>query len=114
MPKKRLGAEQINGAYDAAWQHLWPNRLSLTADQVPVLKKKSAAGHSGIRLQREARRRATERDCIARGLRAQPRFRRPSLLAAFYRKALALRASPKRARDTPIRVRRYLGNVGVL
>jgi hypothetical protein len=29
-------------AYDAAWQDLWTKRLTLSADQVPVLKKNLA------------------------------------------------------------------------
>jgi hypothetical protein len=34
--------DALTAAYDAAWQHLRTNRLSLTADQVPVLKKNLA------------------------------------------------------------------------
>jgi hypothetical protein len=34
--------DALTAAYDAAWQHLSTNRLSLTADQVPVLKKNLA------------------------------------------------------------------------
>jgi hypothetical protein len=29
----------LTAAYDAAWQDLWTKRLTLNADQVPVLKK---------------------------------------------------------------------------
>ena len=29
----------LTAAYDAAWQQLWAKRLTLTSDQVPVLKK---------------------------------------------------------------------------
>jgi len=31
--------DALTAAYDAAWQDLWTKRLTLTADQVPVLKK---------------------------------------------------------------------------
>jgi len=31
--------DALSAAYDAAWQDLWTKRLTLTADQVPVLKK---------------------------------------------------------------------------
>jgi uncharacterized protein YjbJ (UPF0337 family) len=34
--------DALTSAYDAAWQHLWVNRLTLTADQVRVLKKNLA------------------------------------------------------------------------
>jgi hypothetical protein len=34
--------DALTAAYDAAWLHLRTNRLSLTADQVPVLKKNLA------------------------------------------------------------------------
>ena len=34
--------DALTAAYDAAWQHLWAKRLSLTADQIPVLKKNLA------------------------------------------------------------------------
>ena len=30
--------DSLTAAYDAAWQDLWTKRLTLTADQVPVLK----------------------------------------------------------------------------
>ena len=32
----------LTAAYDAAWQQLWAKRLTLTSDQVPVLKKNLA------------------------------------------------------------------------
>ena len=57
--------EALTAAYDAAWQELWAKRLTLTCDQVPVLQR-IVADHFGVRLQRETRRRAIERDCIAR------------------------------------------------
>lgn len=31
--------EALTAAYDAAWQHLSAQRSTLTADQIPVLKK---------------------------------------------------------------------------
>jgi hypothetical protein len=31
--------DALIAAYDAAWQELWAKRLTLTSDQVPVLKK---------------------------------------------------------------------------
>ena len=31
--------EALTAAYDAAWQQLWTKRPTLTADQVPILKK---------------------------------------------------------------------------
>jgi hypothetical protein len=34
--------DALTAAYDAAWQDLWTKRLTLTADQVPVLKKNLA------------------------------------------------------------------------
>jgi hypothetical protein len=34
--------EALMAAYDAAWQHLWTKSSTLTADQVPVLKKNLA------------------------------------------------------------------------
>jgi hypothetical protein len=34
--------DALSAAYDAAWQDLWTKRLTLTADQVPVLKKNLA------------------------------------------------------------------------
>ena len=34
--------DALTTAYDAAWQDLWTKRLTLTADQVPVLKKNLA------------------------------------------------------------------------
>jgi hypothetical protein len=32
----------LTAAYDAAWQDLWANRLMLSADQLPVLKRNLA------------------------------------------------------------------------
>ena len=32
----------LTAAYDAAWQDLWTKRLTLTSDQVPVLKNNLA------------------------------------------------------------------------
>jgi hypothetical protein len=37
FPPKEYDA--LTAAYDAAWQDLWTKRLTLNADQVPVLKK---------------------------------------------------------------------------
>jgi len=34
--------DALTAAYDAAWQDLWTKRLTLTPDQVPVLKKNLA------------------------------------------------------------------------
>ena len=34
--------ESLTAAYDAAWQDLWTKRLTLEADQVPVLKRNLA------------------------------------------------------------------------
>jgi hypothetical protein len=34
--------DALTAAYDAAWQHLWTNRPTLTADQAPVLQKNLA------------------------------------------------------------------------
>jgi len=34
--------DALTAAYDAAWQDLWTKRLTLTANQVPVLKKNLA------------------------------------------------------------------------
>jgi hypothetical protein len=34
--------DALTAAYDAAWQDLWTKRLTLSADQVPVLKKNLA------------------------------------------------------------------------
>ena len=34
--------DALSAAYDAAWQDLWTKRLTLTADQVPVLEKNLA------------------------------------------------------------------------
>ena len=34
--------DALTAAYDAAWQDLWTKRLTLTSDQVPVLKKNLA------------------------------------------------------------------------
>ena len=34
--------DALTAAYDAAWHDLWTKRLTLTADQVPVLKKNLA------------------------------------------------------------------------
>lgn len=34
--------DALTAAYDAAWQDLWTKRLTLPADQVPVLKKNLA------------------------------------------------------------------------
>ena len=34
--------DALTAAYDAAWQDLWTKRLTLTADQVPVLRKNLA------------------------------------------------------------------------
>ena len=31
--------EALTAAYDAAWQQLWTERTTLTADQVPILKR---------------------------------------------------------------------------
>ena len=62
--------DALTAAYDAAWQELWAKRLTLPSEQVPLLQKNLSADHSGVRLQREARRRATERDCIARRRRS--------------------------------------------
>ena len=66
--------DALTAAYDAAWQEMWAKRLTLTSEQVPVLKKNSVADHFSFRLQREPRRRAIERDCIMRSVRAEPRF----------------------------------------
>jgi hypothetical protein len=35
----RIRFQENRGSYDAAWQDLWAKRLTLNADQVPVLKK---------------------------------------------------------------------------
>jgi hypothetical protein len=34
--------DALTAAYDAAWRDLWTKRLTLDADQVPVLKKNLA------------------------------------------------------------------------
>jgi hypothetical protein len=34
--------DSLTAAYDAAWQDLWTKRLTLTSDQVPVLKNNLA------------------------------------------------------------------------
>jgi hypothetical protein len=34
--------DALTAAYDAAWRDLWTDRLTLSADQVPVLKKNLA------------------------------------------------------------------------
>ena len=34
--------DALTAAYDAAWQDLWTQRLTLNPDQVPVLKKNLA------------------------------------------------------------------------
>jgi hypothetical protein len=43
----------LAAAYDAAWQDLWTERLTLGAEQTSVLKKEPRANHSGLRLQRK-------------------------------------------------------------
>jgi hypothetical protein len=34
--------EALTAAYDAAWQHLWAEKPTPTADQIPILKKNLA------------------------------------------------------------------------
>ena len=65
--------DALTAAYDAAWQQLWwAKRLTLTFRAGSCPQKESVADHSGFRLQRETRRRAIERDCIARRRWAEP------------------------------------------
>jgi hypothetical protein len=71
FPPEELDA--LTAAYDAAWQHLSADRITLNRDQVPILKKEPGANNFGFRVQREAGRGAAERNCNARRVEVQPR-----------------------------------------
>jgi hypothetical protein len=60
----------LAAAYDAAWQDLWTERLTLGAEQT-LVQKEARANHSRFRVQRKTRRRPTERDCLARSIKAK-------------------------------------------
>ena len=56
----------LTAAYDAAWQQLVGQEAHPHFRAGSCPEKESVADDFGVRLQREARRRAIERDCIAR------------------------------------------------